>query len=906
MRRLFTGLVAAMIAVSSAFAGTTGKIAGKITDGQTHEAVFGVNVVAVGTVLGAASDVDGNYYIINLPPGTYQLRASAVGYTAVTVSGVKVFVDQTTKIDFTLQPQAVQVGEVLVTAERPIVQKDLTSTTSTVTADQLASMPVEDVGTVINLQAGVVEGHFRGGRSNEVKYLVDGLPVNDVFSGNSTLQPEVNSLQEVQVLSGTFNAEYGEALSGVVNQVTKIGGDKLSGSLSGYAGDYMSTRTTLFPHINFVSPFARVSNSEIAAPIHNIEGTLSGPVRGAPDFMKFFLAGRYLYDEGYMYGRRVFNPTDSSHYDSVDPNKWVVVATGDGRPIPMNFNKRYSLQGKVSLNFREAGTLTLQTLYQDQKYKNYEHAFQLNPDGAYRYFQKSFLGNVGFNHVFNASSFIDADASIFTSDYEQYVYPDTINGDTILANRAYRSPNLLKLLGPNTFYTGGTDNWHFSHHTETVTGKLDFTDQVTPVHQIKTGLEVQLHSLRYLDYQIHVDASTNFVPKAPAAGSFDYNSYTNYPYQIAAYLQDKIELDYLIVNVGLRWDYFQPDGRTLKNADDVAALDTLSAPFPDAYFNNATAKGQLSPRIGLSYPMSDRGAVHISYGHFFQIPAFQYMYKNPNFRIAEQGDQPEFVGNTIGNADLQPQRTAMYEIGLQQELAPNLGITASAYYKDIRNLLGIEVHKKLNVKVFGQYVNRDFGTVKGLSLSFERRLNEGFGATLDYTYQIAQGDASDPNADFLKASAVPPVESNKQLVPLDWDRRHSLNLTLTLGSPDNFTGSFIGRLGSGLPYTPSLESQRTGLENSENRPTFFDADVYVTKYVRLVDRLFSVFVKIYNLFDTPSEVNVFTDTGRAGYTLELTRPQVQPQGVNTLQEYFTRPDFYSAPRQVVLGASLTF
>ena len=299
-------------------------------------------------------------------------------------------------------------------------------------------------------------------------------------------------------------------------------------------------------------------------------------------------------------------------------------------------------------------------------------------------------------------------------------------------------------------------------------------------------------------------------------------------------------------------------------------------------------------------------SIHISYGHFFQIPAFEFLYKNPNFRIPLTGDFPEFVGNTIGNADLEPQRTTIYEIGLQQELAPNLGLTVTGYYKDIRNLLGIQLHIKNDFKKFGEYVNRDYGAVRGFTISLEKRLSEGFGANVDYTYQIANGNASDPNDDFNRAQANPPIDINKQLVPLDWDRRHSLNFTFTAGTTGNFIGSFIGRLGSGLPYTPSLQNQRTGLENSDNRPALFNADVYATKYFDIAELAFSVFLKIYNVFDSANEINVFGDTGRAGYSLELTRAQQAPRGVNTLQEYFTRPDYFSSPRQVVLGAAVSF
>ena len=127
-----------------------------------------------------------------------------------------------------------------------------------------------------------------------------------------------------------------------------------------------------------------------------------------------------------------------------------------------------------------------------------------------------------------------------------------------------------------------------------------------------------------------------------------------------------------------------------------------------------------------------------------------------------------------------------------------------------------------------------------------------------------------------------------------------------MGTAGDYIISFIGKLGSGLPYTPSIQNQRTGVENSDNKPMFFSADLYFTKYFTLGKGKASAFLKVFNVFDTANEREVFGDTGRAGYTLELTRAQVAPRGLNTLKEFFTRPDFYSAPRQVVLGFSYSF
>ena len=873
----------------SLLAGTTGKIAGKILDAANKEPLIGANVIIEGTNLGAATDIEGNYFIINIPPGTYNIRASLVGYSSVTFTNVKVSVDQTTKIDFELSSESIELSDVVVTAERSIVRKDLTSTEKTISGENISMLPLEDVSSVVNLQAGVVDGHFRGGRNSEVKYLIDGVPVNDVYSGQSSISAEVNSIEEIQVLTGTFNAEYGEALSGVVNQVTKIAGDKFDGDISVYSGDYISTHKDIFMNIGDVT----------LADVYNIQGNLSGPVPGTGNLLKFFLSGRYNYDEGSIYGQRIFNPSDSSDFSANNSANWYVGSTGDGEYVPMNFSKRLYLQGKLAINVGGGKGIVLSGLYQDNKYKDYDHLYKLNPDGDYQKFQRSFLGIASYTLLLSNSAFIDVSASGIRSEFKQYVFENPLDP-------GYVNPDRKKDVSGNAFLTGGTQNWHFNHTTISMTGKTDFTWQIDNINQIKSGLDFTYHDLEYEDFQIIIDATSNFKPKTPEPGAFNFNTYKSNPYQFAYFIQDKIEYDYLIVNVGLRFDYFEPDGEYLKDPNKINLLDELRPPFPDSLMIKAKPKYQISPRVGLSYPISDEGAIHISYGHFFQIPPFENLYRNPNFRIPLTGDFPQNIGNTIGNADLDPQQTIMYEIGLQQALTDELGITITGYYKDIRNLLGSEIYIKNEFRKFSKLVNRDYGAVKGITLSFEKRFSYGIGATVDYTFQVARGSASDPNAAFNNAQANPPIEENKQLVPLDWDRTHSLNFTLTLGIPGDYIASFIGRLGSGLPYTPSLQNQRTGLENSDNRPAFFNVDFYVTKYFEIIGQQFSVFAKIYNLFDTLNEVNVFGDTGRAGETLELTRNQQPPRGVNTIQEFFTRPDFYSSPRQIVFGASVSF
>ncbi len=891
LKNIILVLVSIIIIVNSyIFAGTTGKIAGRVIDSKTGEPLIGVNVLIIGTKLGAATDMEGQYFILNIPPGVYELKTSLVGYSSTLIKNVRVSVDQTTKVDFSLTEQALEMKDVVVTAQKPVVQKDLTSTEKKISGADIAMLPIEDIQAAVNLQAGVVNGHFRGGRSNEVKYLIDGVAVNDAFTGNSALEAEVNSIQELQVLTGTFNAEYGEALSGVVNQVTKIAGEKLEGDFSIYTGDYFSARKSVYQNIEKIYP----------TDIYNLQGNLSGPVPGLENLIKFFISGRYVYYSGAMYGKRMFSPSDSSDFSNNDPAKWYVGSTGDGKFVPMNDSRRYTLQGKLSIN-TGSGTkgIVVSGLYQNQEYKDYNHRFKLNPEGDYNRYQQSYLTSINYTHLLSNSAFIDFLGSVVTTKYQQYVFEDPLDP-------RYVKPERMRDVSGNAFLTGGTENWHFDRTTNTYTGKIDLTWQLNNTHQLKTGFEYKKHELDYKDFQIVIDATTNYKPALPKQGAFNYNNYSANPFQFAYYLQDKIELDYLIVNVGLRFDYFQPDAKYLKDPNNISLLDQLEPPFPDSLMVSAKVKSQISPRLGISYPITDKGAIHISYGHFFQIPPFEALYKNPNFRIPLTGEFPGDIGNTIGNSDLDAQQTIMYEIGLQQELVENFGITLTGYYKDIRNLLATEIHIKNEFKKFSKLINRDYGSVKGFTISFEKRFSEGIGATVDYTFQIAKGNASDPNDAFNKTQSNPPIEANKQLVPLNWDRRHSLNFTITAGSPGNFIASLVGRLGSGLPYTPSIQNQRTGLENSDSRPAYFNADLYITKYFGIFGKSASIYAKIYNLFDTANEVEVFGDTGRAGYTIELTRAQEVPRGVNSLQEFFTRPDFYSPPRQIIVGASFSF
>ncbi|RMF62922.1 MAG: TonB-dependent receptor, partial [Calditrichaeota bacterium] len=326
-----------LLSFTSGFAQKFGKITGMVTDKATGDPLPGANIVVVGTTLGAASDLDGRYTILRVPPGVYQLRADFIGYQAVLVQNVQVLTDLTTKIDFQLQTQTVEFGEeVVVVAERPIIRKDLTSAEARVQASEISRLPVQELSDVLNLQAGITRDsgggiHIRGGRSTEVAYMVNGIRITDDFTRTQSIQIENESIQELQVISGTFNAEYGDALSGVINIVTKTGGNEFHGTFEAWSGDYVSNHDNIFFDIDNVKP----------ADNYNFQGSLSGPI--IKNKLTFFVTGRRFSNDGWLYGAKVYSPQGRLQVINGD----TVAVRGDSSAVPMNSVRRWSGQGSV-------------------------------------------------------------------------------------------------------------------------------------------------------------------------------------------------------------------------------------------------------------------------------------------------------------------------------------------------------------------------------------------------------------------------------------------------------------------------------------------------------------------------------------------------------------------------------
>ena len=381
----------------------------------------------------------------------------------------------------------------------------------------------------------------------------------------------------------------------------------------------------------------------------------------------------------------------------------------------------------------------------------------------------------------------------------------------------YMNPDQGASSSPYTFRQGGTQGGRYKRYTNTFIAQWALSSQITKEHKIGVGLEGRFYDMYSMNKNVinltdgQLDSMKNeiFTPAYTNKGVInDQGSFIEYkrnPIEFSAYVQDKMEYDIMIINAGVRFDYFNSKASLpvdLKNPRrNKLYPGVIEDPNNPGNYNllmkKAGAKFQVSPRLGASFPITDNGIIRFSYGHFFKIPSFENLYSNPDFFV-QAGNA---LSSTTGNPDLDAEKNVIYEIGLQQVLFENFALNFSVYYRDIRNWLGMEIINTYEGFKYARDINRDYANVKGFIISLDKRFADFFGAKIDYTYQIAQGNASDPQAVYNNNQTNPPIEETKSVVPLNWDQRHTLNATVNFGIPGDWSVGLIFQYGSGQPYT---------------------------------------------------------------------------------------------------------
>ncbi len=862
-------LVLVIIFIQSNFAQSIGKIRGKVISQDTDEPLVGANVLIVGTNQGAATGIDGSYIIINVRPGIYSVRFGFVGYQTKVIENVIVNSDQTTTLNVILEPTTLVGQEVVVVAKRPIVEFNQTSTVVSINKDDIKALPVQNLKDIVNLQAGVIDGHFRGGRLGEVQYQIDGVSITNPYNNSSILEIDRSIIDEVQVISGTFDAKYGQAMSGIVNTVLKSGSERFLFSGEIYGGDYFTTDVNRYPHNNSFSPIG----------VQNIQLSISGPV-GIPQ-TTFFVSGRRYYNSGYLFGQRRFSP-----FDKHDFEKKIFTPSGDKALVPLNYRLEWSGQGKITNTSIKNIQISYQNVFNYIKAKNYNHSFRFNPDGTKTNFTTSFSHGLSFVHTLSEKMFYKLNLRQNYFLYEDYVYKDLYDPRYLEAGPPKGDANY-----EYGAIVQGVDLGRFKQETYSYLLKGELTWQASNSDYIESGFEWQLSKITFGPPGFFIYTTINGVetlqpreqyPKMPGLRTY-------YPLQFAAYLQDRIEWSDLVVRAGIRFELF--DARATIPSDLQNPANSISG-APPSFPKRTSVKTAFAPRIGFSYPLTTMSSVYFSYGHFYQLPGLGLLYDNADYSILDELQAGGISYGVMGNPELKPEKTIQYEFGYKQAFSDFFGTQLAFFYKDIRDLLGVQFIDTYTAASYARFTNVDFGQVYGFTISFYQKNLDYFTSTLDYTLQYAFGNSSDPRETANRAAAG--KDARPRTIPFNWDQRHTLNISVIYNNPTLLTISTIIRIGSGQPYTPEIGTGfGADLEtNSSRKKGYALVDLRAEKLFNFGPVQFSIFTRIINLFNNHF-VNgfVFANTGSPDYSLT---PAVHRADL-------TDPSRFYEPRRIEFG-----
>lgn len=803
------------------YSGTTGKLAGTIKDAQTGEPLVGANVIIEGTNFGAATNVNGEYVILNISPGRYNVKFSFIGYETTLMQDVSITVDQTTILQITLNPQTIQVDEVIVTARTPLIQKDVTSSISVITREEIEALPVATFTELLSLQAGVTGSgsnlHVRGGRTNEVAYMIDGTLVDDPLLGGLATNINNDAIQEMSLLSGTFNAEYGDALSGVVNIVTRDGTDKFSAKLEARTSEFGVDRYSDL-HEN------------------RVNGSISGPIV-SPEY-NFFI--------------------------SAELNNY-------GSYLPFGYNKASSFFSKLTTTTLPYIKISFMNRGSKGNRQNYSHSYKYIPEQYLKVRTDSWQSSLNLTHTIQNNLFYDVKASYFNQGYYS-----GLNKDTSEYLAATETEYFEEYGNGFEFYKRSDPPQLLESRTANVDFKADAVWQMGSMNEVKFGASYKKHWLNLYDI---------YDPKRNFPYVDDYNTE---PFEGAAYIQDKIELPYLIINIGLRYDYL--------NANVIFRSDPLD---PNSLIT-VESRSQFSPRFGIAHPISDRTKLHFSYGHFFQNPNFEPMFENNQYDLNVR--EPLF-----GQPSLDATRTISYEVGVSHQFSDNVALNVTAYYRDITGLIGTRYYFPFvdgRYTGYTLYVNEDYANNKGVEFTLDIRPTRYFSGGLTYTYSVIKGSASSETEQY------PGTQESTQLYYLDWDRTHVFNASGTYTIPenegpsifglqifDNMDFSLILKASSGSPYTPSGRDIGFVEKNSLRQPGLYNIDFMIGKEFEFSGNFrLRLFAEILNLTDHRNILYVYGDTGDPDYTTVG----------NSSVEYMQDPSNYGPPRSVRLGFTMRF
>jgi len=967
---------------------TTGKITGKVVDKTTGDPLIGATVVIDKIHIGSATDLNGDYYILNVPVGSCVIKASYIGYRDLVIKDAQVSAGFTTNQNFQLTSEAVELGEIIVEAGRPLIKKDQTNSTTITTAEEIKNLPIRGIEGVVSVQTGFVSGrgtdnnvfYTRGGRANETILYVDGFEQNNLLTGEATVSINTNAIEEIQTQSGGFNAEYGRALSGVINVITKEAAPKYSAQFEAETDFFMGEK------------YSRGYN------IYNL--SLNGPLIPGYDAITLFISGELKNLStiratpgklGYVYrGGKLEN--------------W-----GKGY-LPNDRNDGYSIQSKLVYRIAPEAKLNFNIIHSNFTKQTYTDVYRFNLDHAPWDEDKNLTVSGTFTYTLDKSTFMQVGVAYFTTqhwsgdgvyrkDFDKYTLAGDDNprnlydserggflfpagwekyqgnqSDTV-GLAGYLSLNDLKpyyipadRYDPYGFYwaPGYARRYYQTFIASYINPKINLVSQINEYHQVKLGFEYRYHSLSfYENFQANRGINGNIInafgytidAKENENGEGGLLDAQRHPFDIAVYLQDKIEQEGLIVNAGIRFDFFNANTKALKDerdplgANQVPSGDPRARKADESDFAQTKTESQISPRLGIAFPITDKTVFHINYGKFFQQSNLTDLYYGIKFiEFKALNGSPAI---STQNPNLKPEQTTAYEVGINHQVADNIRFSVSAYYKDTKNLVNVRYTPTTAPGGAALYLlsNLDYGTIKGLDFGLEARRIGKISGRLAYSLSYAEGTGSASRENFNAVWLG--FETAKFTQPLSFDQRHTLSANIDIRNQKGEGSKFLENAGlnvlflvrSGFPYTPTEKFNAVPSNISVSVPKDAPLDGVNTRYGPWTSRIdlkldkefdwgifkTDIYLRVINLLDTKNTLAVYQATGDAdndGYLgtskgidnirLYDTDNKVYTTGTDFVDRYNERLNGadlsvngnsqrkYDTPREVRLGVIISF
>ncbi len=887
MIKIFTSIIVWSTLI---LAQVPGSLIGIIKDKATGEGLPGVNVVLKGTYYGAATDINGRYNIPSINPGNYTVEISLIGYKTVQFTGIQIVSNQTKKIDVELEETVLTLGQdVVVVGEKPLMDVEETQSKKSISREDIEIAIIENITDLVSQQAGVIKSdnaiHIRGGRSYENAFLLDGVSVQDPLAGTGFgLQLSANALEEVEIITGGYNAEFGQATSGVVNVKTREGGSKYHGYLSHKRDNFGSSSSYNIFNIditeaNFSGP-EPITSFILPAIGINIPGELT--------FFGSFYGG---FSDGITQG--YFKPKAKQLYSSTfygsrfapkSENSWFWMGKLTYKYSPtLKFNYSYN----QSVNINQNSQSLQSNLEYVEPSPGYQYEFQYILDNANTFTHNNKYHTFTITHTLSSKTFYELKLSNYFTNlradangksWKEYVEPKDITSFPIEYFNLNRD-TIGVIPGDGFWDIGNPFTWR-DHFVQEYSIRGDLTSFFDEKNKFKAGFDFRFQEMQVIDIY------------KPWIGELGLNNdlYRVFPALGSFYAQDNINFSGMILNFGLRLDYWFPGkyvDDAIENPEVVTIPDETRQRYKDnsfGFFGNRRFKARLSPRLGISHPVSDNQTLFFSYGHFSKWPKPQFVYAKLSPANAKSSFQ------RFGNPNLNPETTVAYELGLRTQFTNDDVLTVTAYYKDIFDYVSTRTARITSARFATQrfitYVNTDYARSRGLELEYKKRIGKWFSGNASFAYSIVTGKSSSADEGVLVLTGDLDESIKEEYVT--WDRpinaSLSLNFYVEKGNPlfgfapgifDDYNLYIRFFYQSGKRYTPAVFTNSYQTDgrpiyefirrerNSKLGDDWFWIDLNFEKYITIDKLKFSIFVEVNNLFDFKNSAIINPVTGKA-------------------------------------------